>query len=200
MCLIDHKNKIIFVAIPKCASTSIRTYLQKILKKDNNQIMCYKKQCKSSDILQKHSKANEISSLIENYSDYTSIAIIRNPFDWYVSWYTYRKRKGSGFPTNKLTFKEYLEKQPMDEILSFVCDENDNIIVDHIIRLEEDLDEQIKNILSNIISYPIYEKINKTNVSEKREYIDYRKYYDDETIKIVEKLQAKTLDKFGYKY
>ena len=200
MCLIDHKNKIIFIAIPKCASTSIHHYLINVLEKDSNKVKSYKNMCKDRTKIQKHSTAEEVSSIIENYSKYSSIAVIRNPFDWYVSWYTYRKRDNSNYQTSEMTFKEYLEKQPMNEMISFISDKNDNIIVDHIIRFEEDLEEQLKNILSDIVSFPIEIKIPKINVSKKRVHKDYRQYYDDETREIVEKLQSKTLEKFGYKF
>ena len=200
MCLIDHKNKIIFIAVPKCASTSIKMFLKTELKKDSNNINSFNIQNQDRTKIQKHSTAEEISSLIENYSEYTSIAVIRNPFDWYVSWYTYRMREGSGYQTSNMTFKEYLEKQPMKELISFISDKNNNIIVDHIIRYEENIEEQFKKILTNIVSFPIEINIPKINISKKRAHKDYRKYYDDETRELVEKLQSVTLKKFGYKF
>ena len=200
MCIIDHKNKIIFVAIPKTASTSLRFFLKSILSKDNNQIEIYKNETVNKKGFKKHSTAKEISSRIKNYSEYTSVAVVRNPFDWYVSWYTYRMRKDSFYQTSEMTFKEYLNKQPMKEILSFVSDENGKIIVDHIIRFEDNIEEQIKKILSCKDSLQLNKSMDKINASKKRIHKDYKKYYDEETRKIVEKLQIKSLKQFGYKF
>ncbi len=99
-----------------------------------------------------------------------------------------------------MSFKEYLNKQPMKEILSWICDENDNIIVDSIIKYEDNFEEKIMNIISKKTSKNIISKIEKKNISKKRENKDYKIYYDNETKKIVENLQSKTLQKFGYEF
>ena len=197
MCIIDHDNKLIYIAIPKTGTTSIQEFLPKIIS-DNSIVV---NSNKPNNIgLCKHSSAKTISSIIENYSDYHSIAVIRNPYDWYVSWFTYRQRDGSGFSSKNMSFKEYLNKQPMKELLSWICDDNDNIIVNSIIKYEDGIEDQMKNIISKTFSKNITSKIPKLNISKKRKKKDYKIYYNDETKKIVEKLQSKTLQKFGYQF
>ena len=197
MCIIDHDNKLIYIAIPKTGTTSTKVFLQKIIS-DNSIVV---NSNKPNNIgLCKHSSAKTISSIIENYSDYHSIAVIRNPYDWYVSWFTYRQRDGSGFSSKNMSFKEYLNKQPMKELLSWICDDNDNIIVNSIIKYEDGIEDQMKNIISKTFSKNITSKIPKLNISKKRKKKDYKIYYNDETKKIVEKLQSKTLQKFGYQF
>jgi hypothetical protein len=197
MCIIDHDNKLIYIAIPKTGTTSIQAFLQKIIS-DNSIVANVNKP--NNIGLCKHSSAKTISSIIENYSDYHSIAVIRNPYDWYVSWFTFRQRDGSGFSSKNMSFKEYLNKQPMKELLSWICDDNDNIIVNSIIKYEDGIEDQMKNIISKKFSKNITSKIPKLNISKKRKKKDYKIYYNDETKKIVEKLQSKTLQKFGYQF
>ena len=170
MCVIDHDNKLIYIAIPKTGTCSTQTFLRKI------------------------------SSIIEDYSDYHSIAVIRNPYDWYVSWFTFRKRNGAKISSKNMSFKEYLNKQPHNELLSWICDDNDNIIVDSIIKYEDGIEDQMINIISKIISKNINLKMKKKNISKKRKHKDYKIYYNYKTKKIVEKLQSRTLQKFGYKF
>ena len=98
-----------------------------------------------------------------------------------------------------MSFKEYLNKWPMAELLSWICDDNDNIIVNSIIKYEDGIEDKIKNIISQVISKDIILKMEK-NISEMRKHKDYRMYYNDETKKIVENLQSKTLQKFGYQF
>ena len=197
MCIIDHDNKIIFIAIPKTGTTSTQSFLRYILSK--NSIIINSNHVNSIGLC-KHSTAKDISSIIENYSDYHSIAVIRNPYDWYISWYTYRMRPNSGFPTNTMSFKEYLNKQPMEEILSYICDDNNNIIVDSIIRYEDGIECEIINILSKLIPINKKYKLMKLNVSKKRDKNNYKIYYNDETKEIVKNLQSNTLKKFGYQF
>ena len=197
MCIIDHDNKFIYIAIPKTGTSSTQKFLQKIIS-DNSIVV---NSNKPNNIgLCKHSSAKEISSIIENYSDYHSIAVIRNPYDWYVSWFTYRQRDAAGFSSKNMSFKEYLNKQPMEELLSWICDDNDNIIVDSIIKYEDGIEDEMMNIISKIISKNTIPKMGKINISKRRKHKDYKIYYNDETKKIVENLQYKTLQKFGYKF
>ena len=88
----------------------------------------------------------------------------------------------------------------MKELLSWICDDNDNIIVDSIITYEDGIEHQLKSILSKIISQNIIFKMEKQNISKKRKHVDYKMYYNDETKQIVKNLQSKTLKRFGYQF
>lgn len=205
MCIIDNINKFIYIAIPKTATTTIQSFLEKII--SDNSIVVNSNEPNNIGLC-KHSSAKTISSIIKNYSDYHSFAVIRNPYDWYVSWYTYRQRNGAKFSSKNMSFKEFLNKplnlieieDKNEELLSWLCDDNGNIIVDTIIRYEDDFADKIINIISKIISKNITFKMEKINVSEMRKTIDYKMFYNDETKKTVENLQSKTLEKFGYQF
>lgn len=197
MCIIDHDNRLIYIAIPKTGTTSTSAFLEDII--SANSIVV--KSNTANDIgLCKHSTAKTISSIIENYSDYHSIAVIRNPYDWYVSWFTYRQRDAAGFSSKNMSFENYLKEEPMDELLSWICDDNGNIIVDSIIKYEDGIEDEMNNVISKIIKKEKFPKMKRENVSEKRKHFDYKLYYNDKTKKIVEKLQSETIRKFGYKF
>lgn len=205
MCIIDHNNKFIYIAIPKTGTVSTQAFLQKII--SDNSIVVNSNEPNNIGLC-KHSSAKTISSIIENYSDYHSIAVIRNPYDWYVSWFTYRQRDGARFSSKNISFKEFLNKSlnleeiedKNEELLSWICDDNDNIIVNSIIKYEDGIEDQMKNIISKIYSKNISLKMQKINISEKRKDKDYKIYYNDETKKIVENFQSKTLERFGYQF
>ena len=121
MCIIDHDNKLIYIAVPKTGTTSTQDFLKKII---SNNSMIVNSNTPNKIGLCKHSTAKTISSIIKNYSDYHSIAVIRNPYDWYVSWFTFRQRNGAPFSSKNMLFKDYLNKQPMEELSSWLCDDN----------------------------------------------------------------------------
>ena len=98
-----------------------------------------------------------------------------------------------------MTFKEYITNQPMHEIIDWITDEDDNIIVDTIIRYEDNIETKIKEFLSKQeIKFP--KEFEYKNKSVKRIKSSYRDYYDDETINMVNELQKKTIERFGYKF
>ena len=49
-----------------------------------------------------------------------------------------------------MSFKEYLKKQPMKEMMSWICDDNDNIIVDSIIKYEDGIENELNKLISKI--------------------------------------------------
>jgi len=147
MCIIDHDNKIIYIAIPKTGTTSTEAFLKTVLSKNSMTVNTKKKLG-----LHKHSKGIDIKLKIKNFSDYHSIAVIRNPYDWFVSWYTYRQRLSLGTEnsTKNMSFKDYLERQTHVDILSYISDDDNNIIVDSIIRYEDNIENEIIKLLDQL--------------------------------------------------
>lgn len=107
--------------------------------------------------------------------------------------------------TRNMTFKEFMEievninRKLSKELLDFVIDENNKIIVNTIMKYEDGLEKQLQHFLhSRGIKCP--KKMIYLNKSTHRNTTKYRNYYDKETIAIVEKLQQKTLHYFNYQY
>jgi hypothetical protein len=182
MCIIDHDNKLIYITVPKTGTTSTIDFLMNIVSNNSTIIT---NNIKNINGLKKHNTAMEIRNIISNYSEYKSFAVIRNPYDWYVSKYEYRKRNGCSRSTNNMTFNDFIKQESINskEIVSYVSDNDGNIIVDIIIKYEDDVEKQIKQIISNIASQKSKNIFPKKNVS--RENQNYANYYDDETKNIV---------------
>ena len=197
MYIIDHEKKIIYISVPKTGTTSIQNFLKRNLP---NSISVYLNT--PNDIgLVKHSTALEIKNVIKNYEDYHTFAVIRNPFDWYASWYTYAKDPAPVVDSQGKNLKEFINSYDYlnKELLSYFTDENGKIIVDTIIKYEDNLEKEMYKIMDNL-SIKIEKPLLKLNVSKYRKEKNYKKYFDEETINIVKNIQSKTLDFFNYEF
>ena len=240
MCIIDYKNKFIYIAIPKTGSQSTETYLKKLHEKKCTCIGCTHKYdgtpepdllhdlnlcphiggCRKISIrnkegipkqkLCKHSTALEIKNAIPEYDEFTKITTIRNPFDWYVSWWSYSKGKPNGWSSTRKTlynFEEWLElatknKQSrynnfwLQDMINWLVDENKNLIVDKIFYYEN-LEKEYVSFFNKFNFCNYFPKI---NTSEKRKDLKYNKFHNKKTKKIVEKKQKETLKYFKYNF
>ena len=197
MCIIDHKNKIIFIAIPKTATTSIQHFFEK----NFPNCISINENIPNDIGLVKHSTALEIKNIIKQYDDYHSFTIIRNPFDWYISWYTYAKDPLPVVDSRNKTLKEFIDFYDYlnKDLMSYLVDDDGKIIVNTIIKYEDGVDNEINKLMKKLrikINYPL----DKLNISKFREEKNYKKYYDEETINIVKKIQSKTLEFFKYDF
>lgn len=147
-----------------------------------------------------HASAVEIKNHLpyDIYNSYLKFAIVRNPWDWYVSRYTYFKQISERFRC--LSFKEFLEidlEQHNRFQSRFIFDENGTKLVDHILRFEN-LNEDIKTI-TNKLSIPVSADLPHINSSRDKD--DYRNYYtSNDLIEIVSIKAAKDIESFGYTF
>lgn len=192
-----HKWRTVFVQIPKNASTSIHFKLRNSTDNDHNHKTYL-------DIL-----SEQDNELIESYF---SFAVVRNPYDRFISAYEFETQAGAR-PFN-LTFNELILKLESDRLFSelplvftpqykFVTIKS-FILVDKIIRYEN-LNEEWKNI-----SFIINEKnkdYNFTKISDKLEILNASStrigevddYYTEETKNIIYSLYKKDFELFNYK-
>lgn len=191
----NYNKKYIFIRVPKNASTS--------LTKSVGQIKHY-----SIDFL--------IKEVDVNIHNYYTFCIVRNPFDRLVSWFSYHKFNVGKKRDTKLnkhyknsTFKKWIQNgcilpsswtmerdkynpNPLHQHL-WVCDNEDNVLVNFVGRyetLKKDY-EIIKNKIN------INKSLSQVNISKHK---DYKKYYDKETIDIVNEKFNKDLKIFNYKF
>ena len=94
---ICHKNKIIFIHIPKCAGKSVEKALF------NREVY--------------NSSANHatVDTFVERHgediwNEYTTFAVVRNPWDRLVSWWASSSRENSRKEIMKLSFKQLVDK------------------------------------------------------------------------------------------
>jgi len=196
---ISHKNKIVFVHIPKNAGTSIITSKELGFRYvEHKSAIYYMKD--APDIWEK----------------YTKVSIVRNPWDRFVSCYEYAKMPTSYWHSNdekesifgphpdyrvakSLSFKEFtikfvtkqieLKHQGWSPQYNWICDSNYKVLVDKLFRYESiNNDLEFKEMFGSI------EKINSSNRGS------YQDYYNEETREIIREVYKKDIELFNYSF
>jgi hypothetical protein len=143
----------------------------------------------------------------KDWNNAFKFTIVRNPYDWLVSWYHYNIRKT---PYKNMTFNEWVladyphhlhadyerKVQPANPVsqLDWIVDENGKILVDYVGKLEN-LEVEIEEICKRIgVKYRKIQQLNKSN----RE--DYTGYYNSLIREKVEKDYSRELQAFNYQY
>lgn len=217
--MIMHQHKSIFIHINKAGGTTVENLLapfeeSRIIKKiyrGTIRRVSFLNRFKGFsiagvDFFHPHASALDIRSVIgkERFAAYFKFAIVRNPWDIEVSRYFFA-RKATAHKlyslANSLSFKEFLKwresKGMRSRQIVKVCDEDENIIVDQIIRIEM-LEKELPGLLNERFGLPIQGMLPRLNVSQSR--TSYREYYDRESIQIVERLNSKDIERFGYSF
>ena len=212
--MINHKEKFIYVHIPKTGGHSIDKYFMSRNLVDDKLWHCTARQ------LHDHLGADK-------WSEYTSFTVVRNPWDRMVSEFCWQSGTGdkqiaTPWGNKTATFKEFLlmvKDSPTDhhnlnqvcqfdtwyrrqEVkdghlntqASFVLSPSGEKLVQHIIRLEQ-LSEEFLQILSKL-NLPI-EPLPHLNKSSRTKYQDY---YDQESIDIVATRFKDDIELFNYNY
>ncbi|TVP99002.1 MAG: transposase [Balneolaceae bacterium] len=208
--IISHKKKFLFIHIYKNAGTSIQvallphcigllhSYYVRFSRKFN--IPIPKKI--NPYLYGSHSKAKDINEKMgsENFQQYFSFAVVRNPWDWQVSQYKFMRKNPKHFQhefIKKMTdFDEYIRWRCTHEVRfqkDFVCSDNDELLVNFIARFEK-LDSDFGKICSIL---GIDATLPKLNVSNN---IPYQKFYTDETRDLISKTFARDIEYFEYKF
>lgn len=113
--LLDLKRKILFLLIPKNASSSVR---QTLMSFDRVNIFC------NQDA---HQGFSSYRMWMDIFEDLQKVAIVRNPLDRQISWWRYEWGTLG-------TKRRICTTLPMQ--LSYCCDRDGNLQVDHTLRFE----------------------------------------------------------------
>jgi len=190
--MIHHKQKFIFIHIPKSGGTSICKSLLNTEsaydKKDHN---TYRKELE-----------------MPIYDDYFKFSIVRNPWARLVSLYYEKTPKY----TTGITFSEYVKEICIINTKSFLLQKDKNALT----HSSPYLDYWFKGIIDKIDFVGKFENIEncwktiseglnrKTSVLLKKRVgvycKHYTEYYDDETKQIVAEKYAKDIEYFGYEF
>jgi len=224
--LISKKHNFIFVHVPKTGGSSIQKFLvQNLHWKEYIGIFENDPHTEGKKKgMRKHMRACEIKKLIPNYESYIKIAVVRNPWDLVVSWYTYVKRlpivnerstKGLDFSYFIKNMKEVWNGygEPNNTTTGITqwdyVSKNGKLIVDRILKYEElkqigfhqaiksEFRKYIKRKAEHAIWKPMH-KMKTINASIRKS--DYRTYYDEEIKEIVTEAFKKDIEKFKYQY
>jgi len=204
--MINYKHKFIFIHINKCGGTTLDTLIPK-----------------SKFPSGVHNDASwYMLNFPQKFNSYFKFTTVRNPWAKAVSFYYYHVGRNWNLNwdwdvTNAPTFKEFVKitssytKQKQESIfqntqspctyskrmsnqLDWITDENGDILVDYIMRLEtlqEDFD-----IVCDKIGIP-RQKLPCKNKSKHKHYTEY---YDDETRALTAEKYARDIEYFGYEF
>ena len=186
------KEKSIFIHIPKTGGSSIQRWL---LDNTDSYITTATKHQPLYDIELKYGKFD------------FSFAVVRNPWDWCVSWYFFsrdRALRRINHPKNKGKFSLEYNQQILNDFekgfeyfieTAMLKDQYHRTVgIDYIIKLEN-IDEEIKVIAKQ---FNINKELPVINASS-RTY-GYRDYYNDNTRQIVQTKFEKDINTFGYNF
>jgi chondroitin 4-sulfotransferase 11 len=200
----NNKNNILFIHIPKTAGTSIFKMLN--MPENHGHIIWEKYEKLDKDLFNRSFK----------------FAIVRNPWDKFVSCYEYAKMDKSYWHssdgnaidgkhkdydiTNKYNFNDFVKylsdiKEsylPLKGInwtyqFQYICDSNFEIKMNVVYRFEH-LDYMVSDLNKRFNTDFDLPHINKSNNN------GYKKYYNDNSIEFINKIYKKDIELFHYKF
>jgi hypothetical protein len=149
-----------------------------------------------------HIKAAELRDALgkETFDSFFSFAIVRNPWDWQVSLYTYALKEVTHHQhelVRKLgSFDAYIRWRCAEEARfqkDFICSDDGELLVDFVARYER-LDADFETICSRI---GISASLPRLNVSNTK---PYQLFYSEETRELVRRTFAADIALFGYDF
>jgi len=204
---------VIFIRIPKNASTSIYSHLGDLnLIKKHEKIFndaLFKNKLYKKWFSPTHAKPNEIYGIFGNLvKNYMSFAVVRNPFDRAVSMFQFAKENKLGDLYNQSSdisfenFCEIMEENHANNIKDFIAIHqqiewlNGSFQPNFILRFEN-LKNDFKEMLDVCKIKHVSPNIPHENSSKRS---DYKDYYNSKTKNIIEKIFEKDIDTFKYTY
>lgn len=137
------------------------------------------------------------------YNGYTEFAIVRNPWDWHVSQYSFHRQNSFAAYHDlctKYTFDEYVDWAIRPDNIArarsgqkcFLSDQYGNVLVDKVMRLES-LESDLKPLLNNL---SIEAVLPRRNTSSR--WRDYRSFYTDSSSQKIQDAFSEDICYFGY--
>lgn len=216
----------VFVHMPKCAGTSIRTFMEKALG--------------AEDLGYKNLGMHTDAAKLPNDIDKEVVGSIRNPFKWYVSVYEYTKNSDDFFERRFDSFRNFVEYSLFESkghtdinfkdarknniglycstFLSQFCaygweskistlrDENKfDELINNFLIVDTFIDvENIENDIENLLNRYEYnfdrEEFEKHGIWNNSNIEDYSSYYDSYLKKLVAYKERYILEYFNYNF
>lgn len=205
--LISRKYRFIFIHVYKNAGSSITRALKpfaqsKWQKRAHSFFKVFGVSHFDASPYPSHISAAELKSKMKRkyFDTYFKFGIVRNPWDWQVSLYTYvlNKKRHPLHDTVKSfnSFDEYLEwryTKPVTYQKNFLFSEENEQLVDFIGKFEK-LSDDFNKICSRI---GISATLSRRNVSRIR---PYKEYYNKKTIELVREKFEPDIKLFNYDF
>ncbi len=214
--LISTSHKFIFVHVPKSAGSSVTAVLQPYCLPKNRTLwrrlssFLPLRENVRKVYFRQHDTAAKIRAKLgpEVFDEFTSFAIVRNPFDHAVSLFEFLKMqtaRNSGRVAAGLNFKEFmqlrskpqrfaLEESPLKMVdqASRLVDRHGKIIVTDVLHLEK-LADEFQVLCAKLGLPPIGMAVK--NASKR---LAIEKYYDAAAVALVQSHYARDFALFGY--
>jgi len=206
--ILSHKLKFLFIAVPKTGTHAYRFALRPHLgESDEEQVGLFVNKRFSNDEIAKikhgHITAGQMKKVLDPkiWNTYYKYAVVRNPWDRYISFCFFMHRKNPDFQKNPTTFLNRIIENPKarKRILfvpqsEFLYDDNGELLVDELGRFEN-LQTSYDAMAHRLnIDGQKLEKINNS------EHGLYRKYYDEALKEKVGEFYKADIEHFNYKY
>jgi hypothetical protein len=209
--LISYKHRFIFVHIYKNAGSSIRSALMPYAFNNGTHALVYRIARRLGVSLpfswnpvpmHGHSTAQSIAERIglQKFQSFFSFAIVRNPWDWQVSLFSYPRKSKTHHQHDMFSsfkdFDEYIRWRCAEEVRfqkDFIRDQDGKRLVSFIGRYEN-LEQDFRAICERI---GVKVQLPRLNVSKSK---PYQSYYTPETIGLVRRTFAPDIELFGYEF
>jgi hypothetical protein len=207
--IISNRKKFILFHVPKAGGTSLNNALRKYGNIPYNRLYNYLLDYVGTNtflgVFPRHISPAELREMIpaHKFDTYLKIAFVRNPFDWHVSQFHFHKQTASAYFHHifkDMDFHAYLlwaqhnEDEARSNQSKFLSDADGNLLIDFIGKVEN-LNEDFEKLK---IQLDLKIAIGHNNKS-KRE-ANYRSYYSQEDRALVEKMNSRDLELFGYEF
>lgn len=214
--MVSHEHKCIFVHIPKCGGTSVEIALSgarqdhrciRIIEPlsfpflptaDNLRAVAQRAMLRRRTATNPH---NRVSVTAEQYESYFKFAFVRNPwsraFSWYQSVLAHEIHLRNHKITRETSFREFLRRHAGKGVLKsqlfWLRNLRGAIPLDFLGRFERITQDWNVVCAALGVNIPLPHHM-------KGKGLDYREYYDDESIRLVERLYREEIELFEYSF
>jgi hypothetical protein len=205
---LSHSHRFVFVHIFKTGGTSMRSVFEPLTERPGYRLWRKFRTRLGSPPparyprLSAHARAIEIRDAVPSdvFANYFKFAFVRNPWDWQVSWYHYvlqnREHHEHEAVTRLNGFEEFLSwrmDHPVWHQRDFVVDERGECMVDFVGRFES-IQADFEHVCA---AAGIEAQLPHLNKSQHK---DYRDYFSDRAIHLVEAYSKTDIEFFGYRF
>lgn len=208
MTILSHRHRLIFIAVPKVASHSIRFALRPHLgDSDEEQVSLFvRRRIERPQFAAQehgHQLAREVREALGSkiWAEYFSFAVVRNPWDRFVSYVAFMMRQNGAFERDPQGAMRRVLANPQNQSpvhyrpqADFVTDDRGGVIVSQICHaetLQRDFDAVCDRV--GLPGLPLEIR----NASTHRRYVDY---YDDALREAVGARYREDVERFGYRF